>query len=138
MDEQVKSSRLLTLLEKVYFYFSFHLPAIQFFISTWIKRFKDIYRSPPHISVVTGNIVIRIITIIRFAHYRLLLTSSSTFINDPMYLDTIQICRNLNEHYYYLISTTTVIWQIDASCSPFQSQNMLPFHIRLERLKLIC
>ena len=109
MDEQVKSSRLLTLLEKVYSYFSFHLPAIQFFISTWIKRFKDIYRSPPHISVVTGNIVIRIITIIRFARYRLLLTSSSTFINDPMYLDTIQICRNLNEHYYYLISTTTVI-----------------------------
>ena len=42
MDEQVKSSRLLTLLEKVYSYFSFHLPAIQFFISTWIKRFKDI------------------------------------------------------------------------------------------------
>ena len=32
-----------------------------------------------------------------------------------MYFGTIHICRNLNEHYYYLISTTSVIWQIDAN-----------------------
>ena len=48
-----------------------------------------------------------------------------------------QISRNLNERYYYLTSTKSMIWQIDASCSPFQSLNTLPFHIRSERFKLI-
>ena len=37
-----------------------------------------------------------------------------------------------------LISTTSVIWQIDTNCSPFQFLNMLPFYISLEHLKLIC
>ena len=36
----------------------------------------------------------------------------------------------------HLLSTTSVICQIDATCSPFQSLNMRPFHIRLERLQL--
>ena len=45
---------------------------------------------------------------------------------------------NLNEHYYYLISTESVICQIDANCSPFQSLNRISFHIRLEHLKLTC
>ena len=35
-----------------------------------------------------------------------------------------------------LASTKSVNCQIDANCSPFQSLNMLPFHIRLERWKL--
>ena len=48
-----------------------------------------------------------------------------------MYLGTTQICWNLNKHCYYLISTLSMIWQIDASCSPFQCLNMLPFHIRM-------
>ena len=39
--------------------------------------------------------------------------------------------------YYYLISTTSVIWQIEVKCSPYQFLNMLSFHIRLERWKLI-
>ena len=52
-----------------------------------------------------------------------------------MYLGTIQICQNLNEHFYYLISTTSVDWQIDANFSPFQSLDMLPFHIRFGTLK---
>ena len=56
---------------------------------------------------------------------------------DSMYLGAIQICQNLYEHYYYLISNTFVIWQVDAICSPFQSLNMLPFYIKVERLKLI-
>ena len=56
---------------------------------------------------------------------------------DSLYLGTIQIRRNVNEHYYYLTSTTSMICQIDANCSPFQSLNMLPYHIWLERLKLI-
>ena len=33
-------------------------------------------------------------------------------------------------------SNKSVIYQIDANCPPFQSLNMLPFHIRPERLKL--
>ena len=67
----------------------------------------------------------------------LFLASNSTFMTDSKYLSTIQICQNLNEHYHYLVLTTSVILQIDADCSPFQSLNMFPFHIRLENLKLI-
>ena len=98
------------------------------------KSYEDIYHSPSHSSAITGNILI---AIIRFARCHLLLASNSTFMNDSMYFGTIQICQNLKEHCYYLISTIFVIWQIDANCSPFQSLNMLPFHIRLERLKLV-
>ena len=76
------------------------------FFSTWEKSCEDIYHSPPHVSAITGNILI---TIIRFALYHLPLASNSTFMTDSMYLGTFQICRNLNEHYYYLISTTSVI-----------------------------
>ena len=39
---------------------SFHLPTIQLFISKWEKSYEDIYLSPPHISVITGNILITI------------------------------------------------------------------------------
>ena len=88
------------------------------------------YHSPPHVSFITENILI---TKIRFACYHLLLTSNNTFMTDSMYLGTIQMCQNLNEHYYYLISTTSVIWQVDTGCSPFQSLNMLPFYFRLDR-----
>ena len=118
----------------VYSYFSFHLPAIQLFISPWGKSYENIYHSPPHVSVIKGNILIMII---RFARYHLQLPSNSLFMNDSLYLGTIQIWRNLNEHYYYLPSTKSKIRQIDASSSSFQSLNMLPFHKRLERLKLI-
>ena len=90
-----------------------------------------IHHSPPHVSVTTGNILI---TIIIFAYYHLLLAFSTTFMVDSIYLGTIQICQNLNEHYYYWISTTSVICQINANCSPFQSLNILHFWIRLERL----
>ena len=38
---------------------------------------------------------------------------------------------------YILTSTKSVICQIDANFSPFQSVNMLSVHITLERLKLI-
>ena len=69
------------------------MSTIQLSISTWEKSFEDIYPSP-HISVVTGNILITIITIIRLAHYHLLLASNSTFMTDSLYLGTIQICRN--------------------------------------------
>ena len=55
---------------------------------------------------------------------------------DSQYLVTIQIWRNLNEHCYYLTLTEFAICQIDTNCSPFQWLNLLPFHIRFERLKL--
>ena len=48
----------------------------------WEKSYEDIYDSPPHVSVITGNILI---TIIRFTRYHLLLASSNTFMTDSMY-----------------------------------------------------
>ena len=110
-----------------YCYFSFHLPAIQLFISIWEKSYGDIYYSPPHVYIITVNISI---TIISFARcYYLLLASSSTFMTDSLYLLTIQIWRNLNEHYYYLTSTKTVICEIDADCSPFRLGRLRRFPI---------
>ena len=89
---------------------------------------------PPHISVVTGNVLM---SIIRFACYSLLLAFYSSFMPDFKYLRTIQIWRNLDEYYYYLTSIKSVAFQIDANCFPFQSLNLLPCKIRLEHLKLI-
>ena len=100
MELHHKSLLLLMLLQEVYSYFSFHLPAIQLFIST----------SPLHISVFTGNMLITIITI-TFAHYYLLLASNSIFMADSLYLSTFQIWKNFNKHYYYSISIKSVIWQ---------------------------
>ena len=77
-----------------------------------------------------------LITIIRFGRYRILLASNCTFMSDSHYWGTIQIWQNLDEHQYYLTSTKSVICQIDTNCSPFQSLNMLPFHIRLRCLTL--
>ena len=87
---------------------SLFLLQFSLFISTWEERtiWEDIYHSAPHVSVITGNILI---TTTRFDRYHLLLASNSTFMTDSMYLDIIQIYRNLNEHYYYLVSTTSVI-----------------------------
>ena len=96
------------------------------------KSYEDIYNSPPDVFVITGNILI---AITRFAYHHFLLDFKSTFMTYYMYLGTIQICQNLNEHSYYLISTTSVDWQIDANFSPFQSLDMLPFHIRFGTLK---
>ena len=130
MGEQIENSLLLTLLQYVYSYFSFHLPAIQLFISTW----ENIYHSIRHVSGIGGNIVIKLIS---FARYYLLLASNTTFMTDSQYLGAIHIWRNLNEHHYYLSSTKSVIFQIDANFIPFQFLNMLSFYIRLQSLKLI-
>ena len=99
MELHHKSLLLLMLLQEVYSYFSFHLPAIQLFIST----------SPLHISVFTGNMLITIITI-TFAHYYLLLASNSIFMADSLYLSTFQIWQNFNEYYCCSISIKSVIW----------------------------
>ena len=39
----------------------FHLPAKQLFILTWEKSYDYIYLSPPHVSIITGNILKTII-----------------------------------------------------------------------------
>ena len=64
------------------------------------KSYEDISRSAPHVSAITGNILI---TILRFAHFFL------TFMTDSQYLVTNQIWRNLNEHCYYLTSSKSMI-----------------------------
>ena len=69
------------------------------------QSYDDIYYSPSYVSVVTRNILI---TIIRFARCHFLLACSSTFMTDFMCFGTSQIYRNLNEHCYYFISTTSV------------------------------
>ena len=90
MGDQIKRSLIIkTLLQLVCSYLSFHLPTIQLCLSTWKKSYEDVYHSPPHVSVITANILI---AIIRFARYHLLPASNSTFMNDSMYLGTIQIC----------------------------------------------
>ena len=47
---------------------------------------------------------------------------------DSQYFGTTRIWQNLNEHHYYLILTTSVVRHLPL--------NILPFHIRLVRLKL--
>ena len=76
-------------------------------------------------SVIIGNILI---TIIIFARYHLLVASNSTFMTDFYVLRCNSDLSNLNEHYYYLISPASVIWQINANCSPFHSLNVLFSH----------
>ena len=66
-----------------------------------------------------------------------MIVSSISLMTDSKYLGTIQIYRNLNEHHYYLTSTKSVICQKNVNCSPFQVINILPFHIKVEPLKLI-
>ena len=48
--ERVNTNLLiLTLLQKFYSHFIFHLSAIQRFISTWVKSCEVIYHSRPHV-----------------------------------------------------------------------------------------
>ena len=86
------------------------------FISTWEKSYEGIYHSPPHVSVITGNILIMMT---RFAHYYLLLASNSTLMTDSQYFDTIQIWRKLYETLQQFNLTKFVIFQIDTNHSPF-------------------
>ena len=103
MGEQIKSSLLIKTVSVSLFLLQLSFAYNPAFYFNMGKMYEDIYHSPPHVFVITGNILI---TIIRFARYHLLLASNSTFMTDSMYLGTIQICHNLNKHYYYLISAT--------------------------------
>ena len=127
MGKQIKSLLLLRLLQQFYSYFIFHLPAIQSLYFNMTKKLRrHIWLSSTCFCHYRNILVIEI----RFACNYLLLTT------DSQYLHTIQIWRNLNEYHYYLTSTKSMTCQIKANCSPFQLLNMLPFHIRPERLKL--
>ena len=79
MGQQITSPLLLTLLLKFYSCFSFHLAAMQLFISIGEKSYEDKYHFPPHVPVITENILI---AIIRFARYYLQVASNSTFMTD--------------------------------------------------------
>ena len=89
MGEQIKSSLLLTLLQSVYSYFRFHLPAIHLYLTILEKNYYDMiillhvsfgyYRKHPNNDVM------------RFVPYYLLLISNSTFMTDSQYSGTIQI-----------------------------------------------
>ena len=65
--------------------------------------------------------------------------SSSCF--QQLFHDWLNVLRynwdlsNLIEH-YYIISTASVIWQIDRNFSPFQSLSMLPFQTRMLKTTL--
>ena len=56
-----------------------------------------------------------------------ILTVSVQFTSGKTWMNTTIISNSIK----------SVICQIDANCSPFQSLSMLPFHIMSERLKLI-
>ena len=83
---------------------------------------KKLWRhySTPNVSVITRNILI---TMIRFVRYNNMICQHS---HDWFYLLRCNwgATKIVNEYYYFLISTTSVICQIDANCSPFQSSNM--------------
>ena len=113
-------------------YFNFHLPTVHLFVLTCGKSSEDVYHSLPHVSVIKGNILIAIVI---FVCYYLLLASNRIFMTESMYLSTIQICQSLNEHYYYLISASSVVWQIHSMCLAFPSLIILHFHIRFRLLE---
>ena len=59
MGEQIKSLLLLTLLQSVYSYFRFHLPAIHLYLTILEKNYYDIIiLLHMFLSVTTGNILI--------------------------------------------------------------------------------
>ena len=134
MGQQIKSSLLIkTRLQKVCSYFSFHLTTIQLFISTWGKSYEDMYHSFPHVFVITGNIL-------NNDNKTCPLPSSACF--HQQFHDWFSALRynlDLSKFEWTLLlfnfSTASVIWQIGANCSPFQSLSMLPFHIRFRTLK---
>ena len=136
MGKQIKSSVLLTSLQQVVSYFSFHLPAIQLFISTWSENYT--YKNNRYIILLYMFLLLQETK----RQYNIIcsLQSSARFqqrLHDSQYLGAIHILRNSNEHHYYLTSTKSMICHIDPNFSSFQSLNKLPFYMRLEHLKLI-
>ena len=115
MGKKIKSSLLLTLLQKVFFIIQFLFACNPAFYFSMDKKLRT------HISFSSTC----------FCHYRKYLN------NDNISLGTVQIWQNLNELHYYLTLTKSVICQIDGNCSLCQWLNMLPFKVKLKRLKLI-
>ena len=77
--------------------------------------------------------------LIRFVSYYLLLASYSILVTGCKYLGTNSDLVKLEwTPLFFNFNYKSVIFQIEANCFPFRLLNMLPFHIRLERLlKLI-
>ena len=100
MGEQIVSSLLIKTHAVSCFLLQLSFVYNQAFFFNIGKKNEDIYCSPLYVSIITGNILIMII---RFTCYHLLLASNSVFMTDSMYLGTIQISQNLNEHCYCFI-----------------------------------
>ena len=102
-----------------------------FLFQHWKKHYEGIYLSSPHVSVITGNILI---TIIR---YDLLVTIFSASFQQRFHEWLSAIRDNSDKHHNYLAPTKSVMCEIEAAFSPFLSLNMVPFHIRQEYVKRI-
>ena len=100
MGEQIKSSLLLMPMQYVYSCFSFHVPAIQLFISTWEKSYEEISYSAIHGSVITGSIVLK----------RLMTDSQYLDTNLRHYLKTGTLCL------LFLSSHVFTTLQLDSNC----------------------
>ena len=83
MGGLIKSSPLIKNAIAVSLFLLQFLLALFQYVKKAMKIYIYIYNSPPHVSVVTGNILI---TRIKFTRYHLLLATNSTFLVDSMYL----------------------------------------------------
>ena len=100
MGEQIVSSLLIKTHAVSCFLLQLSFVYNQAFFFQHGEKNEDIYCSPLYVSIITGNILIMIK---RFICYHLLFASNSVFMTDSMYLGTIQISQNLNEHCYCFI-----------------------------------
>ena len=126
MGTQIKSSLLLMLHNKFIFTASF-ICLQSSFLFQHVKKAMKTCIILLHVSVIKRNILVNII---KFTRYHLLLSSNSAFMTDSLYSSTIQMNSTI-------ITSKSLICQIDTNISTFQPLNMLLFHIRLEHLKLI-
>ena len=84
-----------------------------FLFQHWKKHYEDTYLSSPHVSVITGNILI---TIIR---YDLLVTIFSASFQQCFHESLSAIRHNSDNHHNYLAPTKSVMCEIEANVSPF-------------------
>ena len=86
MNEQIKSFLLLTLCSNFSLPSAFMCLESRFLFQRGENVIKT-YHSPPHVPVVTGNILI---TIKRFTRYHLVVASNSIVTTGSLYVGTIQ------------------------------------------------
>ena len=83
MDEQINTSLLMLLYKFILTSACICLQSSLLF-QHGKKIYEDMYYYPPHVSDITGNILI----MTRFTHYRLLLASNSNLTNNSQNLGT--------------------------------------------------